>query len=103
MRKDEKEYLDINFLAIRAEMKSDRDMQTYKFDELLKHQEKQNGRTSVLEKETYFFRLVHRHPRISIITALVLAAVFTFSTVYISHNVNVKKTIENKTGIVIDE
>ena len=40
MRKDEKEYLDLNFLAIRAEMKSDRDMETYKFDELLKYQEK---------------------------------------------------------------
>ena len=96
------EVLDAKLSGFKAEIKAGHDMTAYKLDQLIEYQEKQNGRTSMLEKETYFFRLTHRHPKISIIAVLILAAAFTFSTVYISHHVNAKKTIENRTGIVID-
>ncbi len=38
MRKDEKEYLDANFVAIRAELKADRDIFTLKVDQIIANQ-----------------------------------------------------------------
>lgn len=58
MDKELKELLEANFQAMRARIQSGTDIQD------LVHQEvkKQNGRITELEKETLFFRLIHRNP-----------------------------------------
>ncbi len=100
---DIRELLEAKLSGFKAELKSGMDMQTYKLDELIDYQKEQNGRIGKLEKETSFFRLIHNHPRISTIVSAILILGMTLGTVYLSHHVNVKKTIENKTGIVINE
>lgn len=104
MRNDQViEFLDAKLSGFKAEIKAGVDMQTYKLDQLIDYQKTQNNRIDTLKKETYFFRLLHKHPKISIIAVTLLVLGLTFSTVYLSHHMNVKETIEKKTGIVIND
>lgn len=72
MRKEEREFLEANFQAIRAEMKADRDITNVKLDEIIVHQETTNGRVTDLEKQTWFFRMLHRNPKASIAIGVIL-------------------------------
>ena len=78
MNKDDKDYLDLAFKEMRADLKADLNMVGYKVDELIKYQKIQNGRIDCLEKETRIFRLIHRNPKISgaIIILIIIGAAF---------------------------
>jgi len=65
MNKDDKDYLDLAFKGMKADIKADLNMVGYKVDELIEYQKIQNGRIGKLEKETRIFRLIHRNPKIS--------------------------------------
>lgn len=67
-----KEILDANFKAVRAEMKADRDIFGLKLDEIICHQKATNGRVEMLEKQTWFFRMVHRNPKVTITVCIIL-------------------------------
>lgn len=50
MKADEREFLEMNFKAIRAEMKADRDTSDLKLDKILGHNERQNGHLEELDR-----------------------------------------------------
>ena len=62
---DIKELLNDKLTGFKAEIKAGVDMQSYKLDQLIDYQEKQNGRIGGLEDETRVFRLIHRNPKTS--------------------------------------
>ncbi len=57
--------IDAKLTGFKAEIKAGVDMQTYKLDQLIDYQEKQNGRLTILENETRIWRLIHRNPKTS--------------------------------------
>ena len=59
------EVLEAKLSGFKAEIKAGNDMTTYKLDQLIDYQEKQNSRISTLENETRVFRLIHRNPTLS--------------------------------------
>ena len=59
------EVLEAKLSGFKAEIKAGNDMTTYKLDQLIEYQEKQNSRISTLENETRVFRLIHRNPTLS--------------------------------------
>lgn len=60
------ETIDAKLTGFKAEIKAGVDMQTYKLDQLIEYQEKQNNRIGTLEDETRVFRLIHRNPTMSV-------------------------------------
>ncbi len=59
------EVLEAKLSGFKAEIKAGNDMTTYKLDQLIEYQKKQNSRISTLENETRVFRLIHRNPTLS--------------------------------------
>ena len=55
--------IDAKLTGFKAEIKAGVDMQTYKLDQLIDYQEKQNSRILTLENETRIWRLIHRNPK----------------------------------------
>ena len=76
MNKDDKDYLDLAFKGMKADLRSDLNMVGYKVDELIEYQKIQNGRLGKLEKETRIYRLINRNPKISgaIIILIIIGA-----------------------------
>jgi len=61
----QEEILDARLRGFKAEIKSGIDIQTYKMDQLIEYQEKQNSKIRNLEKDTRVWRLIHRNPKAS--------------------------------------
>ncbi len=59
------EVLEAKLSGFKAEIKAGNNMTTYKLDQLIEYQEKQNGRIERLEDETRIWRLIHRNPKTS--------------------------------------
>ena len=64
---DIKEVVELKLTGFKAEIKAGADLHSYKLDELIDYQKKQNGKIRTLEKETRIFRLIHRNPKASFI------------------------------------
>ncbi len=74
------ETIDAKLTGFKAEIKAGVDLQTYKLDQLIEYQEKQNNRIGTLEKDTRVFRLIHRNPKasftIGVLSLIGLIAIF---------------------------
>jgi len=73
---DLREIIEANFQAMRARIQAQCDIT----DLLRQEMKKQNGRIDNVEKETSFFRLIHRNPGRStvVVVAVVLGAIFAY-------------------------
>ena len=74
---DLKDIIEVNFQAMRAKIQANCDIT----DMMYKQMEKQNGRLTELEKETTFFRIVHKNPTrtLMVIVLIVLGLIFAIS------------------------
>ena len=73
---DLREIIEANFQAMRARIQANVDITNLLHREI----KKQNGRIDNVEKETSFFRLIHRNPGRStlVVVAVVLGVIFAY-------------------------
>lgn len=99
MRKDEKEYIDIHMMALRAELKAGSDMMNYRFDKIESKQDLTNSRVTKLENTTQLWAWGVRNWYF--VVALMMG--MWFGIEWLSDNIDIKSTIEKQLNIELNE
>lgn len=100
------EHIALSTQAVKAEVKASTDMLGLKVDGIIDRQDLANGRTKKLEGKVIVLERFRKTTMMVVSRWYLVLALFVLiglGSAWSYHKINFKKTIENKTGIVIEE
>lgn len=73
-----KELVEAKLAGIKAEIKAGYDMNQLMLKQILKHQEKTNGKVQIIYSETSFFRWIQRNPKLSVLVGIIIVSIIVW-------------------------